>query len=159
MIHGRETPRAGEGCNDAAVVGTALGYNALSVIQDGVLLRCSLGQPANPSVTFSSSDQTQQILTNRRSLLSRQLENFQPLSFLTFQTCQKRSHILLPRKVKSLSLEFESVIQTSGPGFFFFPPPRSLHNKKHPTSSHLLWTKGQTKRLLLLHLKWKFLCS
>lgn len=113
------------------------GATLCSVILGGVRLRCRPGQPVsrgekNLQRPFPSSDQTQQTLTHSRWPCSGRLEDFQTLSFSTFQTRQNRSRIPLPRKVQSLSLEFESVIQTSGADFFFLRGHSIIKNIQLP---------------------------
>lgn len=75
------------------------------------------------------------MLSNRPSLLSKQLENFQALSFMTYPAASDGSII-----VSGIWLTY-----TNKQSWFFFLSPRSLHNKKHPTFSHLLRTKNKRK--------------
>lgn len=144
MIHETKIPRGEESRYDAAVLVTAQGYATLcSVIQGGVLLRCSPGQPVSPSVTFSQfwSDPTN---ADKQAFTALQpAGRLSASQLLDISDASKRNHILLPRKVQSLSPEFESVIQTSGADIFFLWGHSIIKNIQLPAICY--WREDRRK--------------
>lgn len=116
-----------------------------SVMLGGVKPRVSTGSASWPwreklRWPFPTFDQTQKNADKQTVAVFRSAGRLSASQLLDITDASKSQPCPAACKVQSLSLEFESVIQTSGADFFF--PPGSLHNKKHPTSSHLFLTRG-----------------